>query len=255
MSKSKYNCHVRYVSRSKIRAARNKDKQATYALNMTTSQLDFDNPLNHSSRLAWPDWQDASYVVYFTIMFVILTTGFLGNLVTIIVLYQPYHRKQTLAPPMLSLALGDLFVIVFGYPTMMTVILSGQAISADNPLCSWYALVNGTVGIASIATFTSMTIVLSYSMHQMNPAVRVSRKTILSLIAASWFWGVVLMLPPFFGWNSFVPGASGIGCAPNWTDESPAGMTYSLLLIVVGFCGPILAISISYFKICRYERI
>ena len=222
-----------------------------YAMNMTTGESDLDSQLNYSRQVS-SDWQQASYLTYATVMFTVLTIGFLGNAVTVFVLCQPSLRKQVLAPLMLSLALGDLFLIVFGYPTMMSVVLSGWDISAHRVQCSWYAFVNGAVGITSIATFTAMTIVLSYSMHQMNPRFRVSNKCIFQLIALSWFCGVALMLPPLLGWSRFVPGAAGISCGPDWTDVSPAGMAYSLLLIVVGFFGPILAIAISYFKICRY---
>lgn len=222
-----------------------------YAMNMTTSNSDFDSQLNHSKQVS-SDWQQASYLAYATVMFTILTIGFLGNVLAVFVLCQPSLRKQALAPLMLSLAFGDLFLIVFGYPTMMSVVLPGRDISVHRVQCNWYAFVNGAVGITTIATFTAMTIVLSYSLHQMNPRFRVSNKCIFHLIALSWFCGVALMLPPLLGWSRFVPGAAGIGCGPDWTDVSPAGMAYSLLLIVVGFFGPILAIAISYFKICRY---
>lgn len=220
-------------------------------MNMTAGKSNFENVLNDSSHSS-ADWQEASYVAYVTVMFFILTSGFLGNVLSIFVLCQPLLRKQTLAPMMLSLAVGDLFVIVFGYPTMMSVILPGQDIQADTPRCSWYAFINGAVGVATIATFTAMTMVLSYSIHQMNPKFRLSQKIIYHLIAACWSYGVVSMLPPLLGWNQFVPGACRIGCGPDWTDGSPAGMAYSLLLIAVGFVGPIIAISVSYFKICRY---
>ena len=208
------------------------------------------NPLNLSNLL--PDWQDAGYIAYATVMFIILTFGFFGNVLTITVLCQPSHRKQTLTPLMLNLAVANLFVTVFGYPTMMSVILTGGDINADTARCSWYGFVNGAMGIASIATFTAMTLVLSYSMHQMNPRFRVPRKIIVCLIAASWIYGVVSMLPPLLGWSRFVPGAARIGCGPDWTDVSAPGMAYSLLLLAAGFCVPLSAISLSYIKIFRY---
>ncbi|CAH3110519.1 unnamed protein product [Porites lobata] len=173
------------------------------------------------------DWQEADFIAYATIMIMILTLGCL---------------------------VGDLFVTVFGYPTLMGDILTGGDIQAGTGRCNWYGFVNGAVGIASIVTFTEMSLVLSYSMHQMNPRFKLSRKTIFRLIGASWLYGVGSMSPPLFGWNRFVPGASKISCAPDWTDVTPAGMAYSIFLITAGFVLPILAISVSCFKIFRLLR-
>lgn len=197
------------------------------------------------------DWQEADFIAYATIMIMILTLGCLGNLLIIIVLCKPSNLRETLTPLMLNLAVGDLFVTVFGYPTLMGDILTGGDIQAGTGRCNWYGFVNGAVGIASIVTFTEMSLVLSYSMHQMNPRFKLSRKTIFRLIGASWLYGVGSMSPPLFGWNRFVPGASKISCAPDWTDVTPAGMAYSIFLITAGFVLPILAISVSCFKIFR----
>jgi len=60
------------------------------------------------------------------------------------------------------------------------------------------------------------------------------------------------MLPPLLGWTGFVPGNSGVICGPDWTDISPSGKAYNLLLIAVGFVVPLSLISVSYFKIFRY---
>lgn len=197
------------------------------------------------------DFQKSGSGVFITVMLVILALGFLGNVLTILVLYQPSHRKETLTPLMLNLAFASVFITVFGYPMPIDVIMTGREIAADQTRCNWYGFVMGTVGIASIATFTGMTLVMSYSVRRMNPRFKVSRKISCCLIAASWVYGVVSMLPPLLGWTRFVPGNTGVTCGPDWTDLSPSGTAYSLLLIAVGFFVPLSLISVSYFKIFR----
>ena len=198
------------------------------------------------------DFQKSGYGVFITVMFVILAVGFFGNMLTILVLYQPLHRKETLTPLMLNLAFAGVFITVFGYPMPIDVIITGREITTDQTRCNWYGFVMGTVGIASIGTFTGITLVMSYSVRQMNPRFKVSRKISCCLIAAAWLYGVVTMLPPLLGWTRFVPGNSGVTCGPDWTDISPSGTAYSLLLIAVGFVLPLSLISVSYFKIFRY---
>ncbi|KAL9981925.1 hypothetical protein ACROYT_G010690 [Oculina patagonica] len=197
---------------------------------------------------------NSEYVAYIAVMFVILAFGLFGNALTILVLYQPSHRNETLTPLMLNLAFAGLFITIFGYPMSTSVILTGGDIGADQTRCNWYGFVNGTVGITSIATFTGMTFVMSYSMHQMNPRYKFSRKVSFCLIVASWVYGVVIMLPPLLGWTRIVPGVAGVSCGPDWTDLSPSGMAYSLLLIVFGFFVPMSVISVCYFKIFRILR-
>lgn len=195
--------------------------------------------------------QEDGYIAYIAWMFLFLAIGFLGNAFTILVLYQPAHRNETLTPMMLNLAFADLFIIIFGYPMSVSVIVTKGDISTDQIRCNWYGFVNGTVGIASIATFTGMTFIISYSMHQINPRYRFSRKVSFFIIVASWVIGVITMLPPLLGWTRFVPGVAGVSCGPDWTDMSTSGVTYSVLLIAVGFFVPLTVISVSYFKIFR----
>lgn len=194
---------------------------------------------------------EARYVAYLTVMFVILSFGFLGNVLTILVLCQPSLRKETLTPLMLNLAFAGLFLTLFGYTTSVSMLLAGTDFREDKAGCSWYGFANGMVGIASIVTFTEMTLVISYSMHQMNPRFRFSRKVSLGLIAASWSYGVVAMVPPLLGWVHYAPGVAGVSCGPDWIDISPSGMTYSLLLVTAGFFVPLSIISVCYFKIFK----
>ena len=98
-----------------------------------------------------------------------------------------------------------------------------------------------------------MSLVINYSLHKANPNVRLSNKKIAWLIAGSWLYGLLFMSPPLLGWNRFVPGAARISCGPDWTDKSASGMTYSLVLVVVGFFLPLAVMCGAYYKIYRYK--
>lgn len=213
------------------------------------------SPVNWSNVVEITDTSlhlhDIRYKAYIAVMFFILTAGFLGNVVTILVLYQPSLRNETLTPLMVNLAFADLFLTIFGYPTSITMLLAGRDIGNDETGCSWYGFANGTVGIASIVTFTEMTIVLSYIMHQMKPRYRCSRKVTCGLTVAPWSYGAMCMLPPLLGVTHFSPGATGMNCGPDWINISTIGMVYSLLLVTAGFFVPLIIISLCYFKIFR----
>lgn len=107
-------------------------------------------------------------------------------------------------------------------------------------------------GIACIVLLTEMSLVINYSLRRMNPNIRLSKRHLGYLIAGAWVYGVVSMFPPLLGWNRFVPGAARISCGPDWTDKSASGMSYSLVLVVVGFFMPLSVMCMAYYKIYRY---
>ena len=207
---------------------------------------------NQSWRPKSVDWQDAGHVVYTVFLFLIFTLGSIGNLLSIFVLSHPTHRNNILSPLMINLAAAGLLITVFGYPMSLSRLVTGTTLQLGQLQCTAYGFVNGVVGMASIGTFTEMSLVMNYCMHQMSPRFRVSVKLTFYLIAGAWVYGVLCMLPPLLGWTQFAPGNAAISCGPDWADVSWSGMAYSLILVVVGFVIPLSVISVSHFKMYRY---
>ena len=195
------------------------------------------------------DWHKDGYLTYGTIMFLILTFGFAGNIMTLLVLYQREHRKRSVTPLMVNLALADMFIIVFGYPIAIQTNLRGELLS--NTTCVWSAFVNGTVGIASIITLTEMVLVSYYGLKQVSTNTRLSGGEIACLIAGAWIYGGLCMLPPLLGWNRFVLNASKVSCCPDWAGKSVSDTAYNILLVVLGFFLPLTVMAAYYHRIYR----
>lgn len=96
-----------------------------------------------------------------------------------------------------------------------------------------------------------MSLVINYSLHRMNPNVRLTKRNMALLIAAAWLYGLVSMFPPLVGWNRFVPGAVRISCGPDWTDKSASGVSYNLVLVVLRFFLPLCVMIKAYYEIYR----
>ena len=193
--------------------------------------------------------EKGGYVAYGVVMFFILTVGFLGNVLTLLVLHKREHRKRSVTPLMINLAWADIFIIVFGFPVAIQANLQGELLESSH--CSWGGFVNGTVGIASIFTLTEMSVVSYYGLKQLNRNSKLSVRQVVSLICASWLYGGLCMLPPLLGWNRFVLSASKISCCPNWAGKSASDTAYNLLLVLLGFFVPVTAMMICYNKIYR----
>ena len=195
-------------------------------------------------------WHKDGYFAYGFVMFFILTVGFLGNVFTLLVLHQREHRRRSVTPLMINLALADIFIIVFGYPIAIQANLRGELLESSH--CSWGGFVNGTVGIASIFILTEMGVVSYYGMKQVNRnCSRLSTRQVICLNGAAWLYGGLCMLPPLLGWNRFVLSASRVSCCPDWAGKSAADTAYNLLLVMLGFFVPLIAMIICYYKIYR----
>ena len=133
------------------------------------------------------------------------------------------------------------------FSTLFSAILSRCLLKSPVVLTA----VSLTTGISGIANLTEMSLVINYSLHRMNPNVRLSKRNQGLLIAGAWAYGMVCMFPPLLGWNRFVPGAARISCGPDWTDNSASGMSYNLVLVVLGFFLPLSVMCMAYYKIYR----
>ena len=185
-------------------------------------------------------------------MFIVLLFGFFGNLFTLIVLRQREHRKKSITPLMMNLALADLSIIVFGYPPVISSTLNGNNMKDAKSLCIWSGFVNGIVGMTSIATLTAMSAVVYQTIRRNTPHYTVSRRQSTALVIGTWCFGFATMFPPLVGWNRFVPGQSGFSCAPDWSASDSTSIAYIVYLIVVGFFLPLITMSVFHYLIHRY---
>ena len=181
-------------------------------------------------------------------MFFILSVGFVGNVLTLLVLQRREHRNRIVTPLMINLAFADTFIVVFGYPVAISAKLAGKILEQGGH-CEWVGFVNGTVGITSIITLTEMAIVSYRGLKSLNATERLSSKQVYYLIVGAWMYGGIAMSPPLLGWNRFVLTLSKVSCCPDWVAKSPSAIAYNLLLVTVAFILPLFAIIVCYHKI------
>lgn len=191
------------------------------------------------------------YIAYGVVMFCILTLGFVGNTLTILVLTKREHKGKGVTPLMINLAVADLVIIIFGYPTQVHANFTADGVPNDSH-CNFRGFINGIVGITCIFTLTEMGAVLYSGLRRVEGIVRLSSHQVSYLIGAAWCYGTLCMLPPLLGWNKFVISASKLSCSPNWSGQTMADKAYTLLLITFGFFGPLTVMIISYYKTFRY---
>ena len=207
------------------------------------------NTASHGSGESF-NWK-AIYIMYATVMFLVLTVGFLGNILSFFIFRYPEHRKKVINPLMINLAVADILIIVLVYPALVTTNLLGKPLQEGSLACMWSSFANGSAGITSIATLAAMSGVMHHAIKQSLPHPNISSCHMNLLIAATWLYGMLLNLPPVIGWNKAVPGKAGFSCAPDWTSSDPWAITYVIFLMGFGFFLPLLMIGTFHFLIYR----
>ena len=200
------------------------------------------------------NWR-AMYFAYAMVMFAVVTVGFLGNVLTLIILHYREHRKKVLTPLMTNLAVGDILIVIVVYPVAIASNLVDQPLKEGSLRCKWSAFANGAIGITAIATLVVMSGVMYYGIKQTLPKAKIHAKNMFLLVLGTWLYGILLNLPPVIGWTKAVPGKAGISCAPEWTTSEMGGVAYIVFLLVFGFCLPLTVIGTFHYMIYRYVRI
>lgn len=196
-------------------------------------------------------WQEV-YFGYATVMFLVLTIGFLGNVVSFIILRFPEHRRKLINPLMINLAIVDLLIIVLVYPPMVATNLLVKPMRENSLACICSCFANGAAGLTSIATLVAMSGVMYYAIKQSLPRPKIQSRHMNLIVAGTWLYGISLNLPPMIGWNRAIPGKAGFSCGPDWTSSDPWSYAYVVFLMVLGFFLPLLLICIFHILIYRH---
>lgn len=217
--------------------------------NSRNTKLSMQQDANQSGQETFV-WHEKGYLAYGISMFLILSIGFVGNVLTLLVLKQREHRSRGVTPLMINVALADISIIVFGYPIAIQSTFRGKLL--ERSTCVWVAFINGTVGITSIFTLTEMVVMSYFGVKQVNTNThRLSTHQVIFLIGSAWLYGSFCMSPPLLGWSRFVVTSSKISCCPDWAGKSAADISYNLLLVAFGFIFPLAVMIVCYHKIFR----
>lgn len=191
------------------------------------------------------------YFGYATVMFLVLTVGFLGNVASLVILRYPGHRGKLINPLMLNLAVVDLLIIVLVYPSMVATNLLAKPMRGNSLACMSSCFANGAAGITCTATLVAMSGVMYYAIKQSLPRPQIPSIQMNLIVIGTWLYGILLNLPPVIGWSRAVPSKAGFSCGPDWTSSDPSSIAYLIFLMVFGFFLPLVLIFTFHFLIYR----
>lgn len=204
-----------------------------------------------ASHESQPVFTQAGMIAYGTIMTLVLSVGFFGNTITLVVLAHREHRQRNITPYLANNAAANLLIVIFGYPVAISANLQGEVLLASTANCNWSSFVNGSTGIASIITLATLSFVLKMNVARMNRAPKSTLCRSSCIIAGIWIYSTGLMVPPLLGWNRYVPGAARFSCCPDWSSRDITDILYNVFLICMGFVIPLTVIVFCFYTIWR----
>ncbi|XP_070958991.1 teleost multiple tissue opsin 3a [Oncorhynchus clarkii lewisi] len=175
----------------------------------------------------------------------ILVLGFFNNLLVLLI----FAKFRSLWTPinlvLLNISVSDILVCICGTLFSFAASLQGRWLIGHHG-CKWYGFANSLFGIVSLLSLS----ILSYERYatvQRSTQADVSdfRKAWLC-VWGSWLYSLLWTLPPFMGWSSYGPEGAGTSCSVQWTQRSPASVSYVVCLFIFCLLLPLMIMVYSY---------
>jgi len=199
----------------------------------------------------WYQFPPMNPLWYGMLGFVIAVVGilaFFGNLMAIYI----FMTTKTLRTPanllVLNLAIAD-FIIICAMSPPMVVCCYYRTWAFSRFGCQLYAFIGSICGCASIHTMVFITedrynvIVKGMAAKPLTNGAAMMRILIIWAIASAW------TLPPFFGWNRYVPEGNLTACGTDYLSEDFLSQSYLWALAFGSWFLPLVYIVFAYSKI------
>jgi len=201
----------------------------------------------------WYQFPPMNPLWYDLLGFVIGVVGlfaFLGNLTAIYIFMTTKNLRTPANLLVINLAISDFIMITCMSPPMVVnCFYKTWAFSRFN--CQLYAFIGSICGCASIHTMVFIT------EDRYNVIVKgIGGKPLTNsgaLMRVLFIWGISLAwtLPPFFGWNRYVPEGNLTACGTDYLSKDFLSQSYLYALAVGAYLFPLIWIIFAYYNIVK----
>ncbi|XP_037089807.1 melanopsin-like, partial [Pollicipes pollicipes] len=197
-----------------------------------------------------PDW---AHLVMGAYLAVVGTAGVVGNFLVLYIFLRYLRLRSQETTFITNMAASDFLCSVLHF---MAVYSSFQHRWSFHRLgCELYAAGVGLCGLVSILTLACISLerclVIRRGRDRWSLSGPLSRRKSRRFCIGIWVYCTLLVLPPFFGWSSYIPEGFLTSCSWDYFSRSVSNRTYFLLLFTMGFIIPLIVIIIAYSSIIR----
>ncbi|XP_028846683.1 teleost multiple tissue opsin 2b isoform X2 [Denticeps clupeoides] len=201
------------------------------------------------------DWNDpptqtlsgTGFIVLSVMLGLIMTFGFLNNLVVLIL----FCRFRALRTPvnmlLLNISVSDMLVCLLGTTLSFASSTQGRWLLGRRG-CSWYGFINSCFGIVSLISL----VVLSYDRYSTLAVYKKQgpdyRKPLLA-VGGSWLYSLIWTVPPLLGWSSYDLEGAGTSCSVSWKLRTAQSHSYVICLFIFCLGLPVLVMMYCYARL------
>ncbi|RMX49092.1 hypothetical protein pdam_00003878 [Pocillopora damicornis] len=194
--------------------------------------------------------QKVSTIIEAIVLSFICGVSSLGNATLFFVFTRKKHLRTISNGFLLNLAFADLLVSMLNMPITVVTIIKERWIFG-NTACVFFGFITMLSFVSSVMSLAMIAINRYYYVVQWKTySITFTTKKSALFAAVVWLISVLLSVPPLFGWAEYryIPGKS--YCFVSW----PSNVFYMYFMMVICFCGPLIAMSLSYYNILKFTR-
>ncbi|XP_042221440.1 rhodopsin-like [Homarus americanus] len=207
----------------------------------------------HMVDAHWYQFPPMNPLWYGLLMLFMIVMGFLSVAGNFVVIWVFMNTKSLRSPANLlvvNLAFSDFLMMFLMFPPMViTCYWRTWVLGAF--FCELYAFFGSLFGCVSIWSMVWITLDRYNVIVKGVSAEPLSSKGALLRIAGTWILTLGWCLPPFFGWNRYVPEGNMTACGTDYLNETALSRSYLYVYSVFVYFIPLFVTIYSYFFIVK----
>lgn len=193
---------------------------------------------------------------YFQISFLILVTviGFVSNVLVLLLFYKRPTLRTFSNRFVLNLSTSHLLQSIFILPAI-TVSIAAEEWLLGDITCAISGFLFTTLNITSVLSLLLIALDRNCAVNSpLHYSMTITKKRTGFMIFLTWFIGIVVGTPPFFGISGFKFRPKWHMCTLEWVHYDPYSLTYASVLVVLGFMVPFLTTICVYSSMFQAAR-
>lgn len=198
--------------------------------------------LNHRywARMAVP-FNNSIYSALTAIISAIMVVGIVIQVSALLVFTRKSFREIKLTALFINVTVANATILIFECPLLMVSSTQRTLWPENGIICNMRGFLCGAASINTIITFQflvtkTMALVKNVSPSSFLGEIMLKEST---MIAISWLYSMLCMLPPLLGWSSIHVDPSGLSCALDWWTQTSENIAYLVVLTIFAFCLPV----------------
>jgi len=201
----------------------------------------------------WYQFPPMNPLWYSLLGFVIGVVGvmaFLGNLMAIYIFMTTKNLRTPANLLVVNLAISD-FIMICSMSPPMVICCYYRTWAFSRFGCQLYAFIGSICGFASISTMVFITEDRYNVIVKGMSGKPLTTKGALARILFIWSFALGWTLPPFYGWNRYVPEGNLTACGTDYLTQTFLSQSYLYCLSFFGWLLPLMYIVFAYFNIVK----